>query len=108
MKKTTSLLALSLSYATPAIATGLFAGGAFPAEILLSTYTIAGLFYITATDYSPRRIFASTEKARMPNASWIRRSVGRSRRLFRAFRAEKTMRDPTAKLTPLPASPDFN
>jgi hypothetical protein len=90
MKKTTSLIALSVSLATPAIATCLFAGGVLSTEILLSTYTLAGLFYITATDYSPRTVFGTTETTRKPSAQWVRRSFGRTSRSIRVLRAEKT------------------
>lgn len=107
MNKTTSLIALSASHATPAIATCLLAGGVISTEVLLSAYTLAGLFYVTATDYSPRTVCNSTANARKPNTSWIRCSFSRSSRSLCILRAEKTSPKFPSILTPLPGTPDL-
>jgi len=89
MKKTTSLILLALSIAASAFAAFLFGGEAYATEIIFGIYAIAGLFYLTVADYSPRRTFEPTRFMPKSRANWTRRSLSRANRPTRIFRAEK-------------------
>lgn len=90
MKTTTALLSLAASIAAPALAASLIAHGAYFTEIVLSSYAIAGLLVIAATDYSSRRLFAYPKAARKGAKGWVRLSMARSARPFRTLRSVKS------------------
>lgn len=89
MKNSNHLAKLALSLAAPAICAWLIAGREFSADLLLGAYTLAGLFFLTAADYMPRRVFASTAPASKPAHRWIRASRARTGSARRAHRGEK-------------------
>lgn len=90
MKKSNQLLALALSFATPALGTCFYASSAFSADILLGAYTTAGLLYIAATDYSPRTAYGKGMNAPKNTSRWIRRSFGSSNRSLHGLCTDKS------------------
>jgi len=90
MKTTTAIFTASLSLAAPSFAAWLFAGQTFSADILLGSYSIAGLLFIAATDYSPRRFLKLPRSETKATASWTRLSLtGRPNRSSRSRCAEE-------------------
>jgi len=89
MNKSHRVISLALSLATPALAAWLLAGREFSADLFFGAYTLAGLFFLTLTDYTPNRVFAGTPATRKASPGWTRLSLGRSAQPRRACRTKK-------------------
>ena len=90
MKTTTSLLTLASIIAAPALAALLFDNQTFPTDLLLGSYSIAGLLFIAATDYTPNRPLVLPRVRAKSTISWTRRLPASACRSRRVLRAEKT------------------
>jgi hypothetical protein len=91
MKTTTSLITLALGITTTSLATWLFASPISSPDIIMGSYSIAGLLFIAVTEYSPRRPIALPRKPAAANGSWTRGSLSRSSRFGRGQRADKIL-----------------
>ena len=79
MKNSNRLITLTLSLAAPALSAWFLAGREFSADLLFGAYTLAGLFFLTAADYAPRRILTGSKPSAKSHHRWIRTSLSRSR-----------------------------
>lgn len=89
MKTTTAVSLLALAITATSSAIWLFASPPFSPDIIMGAYSIAGLLFIAATEYAPRRPLTLPRKAAMGIGNWTRHSLHRSSQFGRRQRVSK-------------------
>jgi hypothetical protein len=90
MKTTAAISLLALAITATSFATWLFASPPFSPDIVMGAYSIAGLLFIAAADYSPRRPLTLPRKAAAGIlGNWTRHSLHRSSQFGRRQRANE-------------------
>jgi len=90
MKITTTLALLASTVTAPVLAVWLSADRSSSPEILWSIYSVAGLLFVAAIDYTPRRPLALPCKATGTTASWTRSVPAKASRFRRTLHTRKS------------------